>query len=171
MVLQKSPTGWSAHQRAGLVRPLAAICPHFNLGSTKVMAMQLLCPSLAQFPRWFVKWLDLVTPDEGSRGGQEEREQWRDWGVILALLLFWALLSLLPVAIHSNQCLVNTKTKEFNAWYIACCRWPLWAVDFRKFWLKGLSQLLAIYPHLLCRRPKQTRAAVLQSSCKGPCSQ
>ena len=30
-------------------------------GQLKVMAMQLLLPSLGQFPRWFVKWLELVT--------------------------------------------------------------------------------------------------------------
>ena len=66
--------------------------------------------------------------------------------------------------------------KVSNAWYIACCRhYESVGCRFQKVLAQGaeggLSQLLAIYPHLLCRRPKQTRAAVLQSSCKGPCSQ
>ena len=35
--------------------------PLLATGQLKVMAMQLLCPSPGQFPRWFVKWLELVT--------------------------------------------------------------------------------------------------------------
>ena len=58
-------TNCSSVRQWGAILGNLATAPlrHYLLatGQLKVMAMQLLCPSPGQFPRWFVKWLELVT--------------------------------------------------------------------------------------------------------------
>ena len=113
-------------------------------GQLKVMAMQLLCPGLGQFPRWFVKWLELVTRTS-------QVESWVKRGYLggLAYQDNSTLQSFIrPFVDFSKNAYVHNTAWEGNSVNLWHCR---------KFWPGGRgwalsSQLPTIYPHLLCRR-------------------
>ena len=113
-------------------------------GQLKVMAMQLLLPSLGQFPRWFVKWLELVTRtsqvESWVKGGYLGRLAYQDNSTFQSFIR--------PFVDFSRNADVHNTAWEGDSVNLRHCR---------KFWPGGRgwalsSQLPTIYPHLLCRR-------------------
>ena len=112
-------------------------------GQLKVMAMQLLCPSPGQFPRWFVKWLELVTRtsqvESWVKGGYLGRLAYQDNSTFQSFIR--------PFVDFSRNADVHNTAWEGDSVNLWHCR---------KFWPGGRgwalsSQLPTIYPHLLCR--------------------